>query len=358
MEEITTSKTSSEGTPHTIIKGLTSIIMPIYLVGYHLFHYTGNAIGSVREHTDPKSTPYEIVLVDDGSPNKLPSPSQYNAEKYTKNEENEGVTKSWNKGIRVSQGEYICLLNNDTMVFDYWLEDMQEALQYLDLVMATPMYGEPFSRANEAIKKRFVNMGEMTGETFSDFKDFSCVLMKRSLFNEIGLFDESYRSYCSDTDFLRRMKEAGKKFASTKRVNIFHVIDATGASIPETPDIMNKDKATYAEKWEKREVKQMDDMYTPAHPNPSPQANDVKPETPKVYTLENMPRLIRTAETGDKIYYTENGRGHWITNPKVLEMLGFTFGDEETIPRTAFIKLSPGEPITLMNVGKYETAKI
>ena len=364
-ETINTQTTSGEGTPHTIVKGLTSIIVPIYLVGYHLFHYTGNAIGSVREHTDSFSTPYEIIIVDDGSPIKLPDAKQYNVDKYTKNEENVGVTKSWNKGIRISQGEYICLLNNDTMVFNHWLPDMQEALQYLDLVMATPMYGEPFSRAFESGKKREKWMEKPIEESFSDFKDFSCVLAKRSLFSELGVFDENFRSYASDSDFLRRMKDAGKKFASTKRVNTFHVIDATGASIPETPDIMNKDKQVYKEKWEKvKEVsKSMEPTPTPtfgappAHPNPSPSAFDVKPEEPKVYTLENMPKLIRTAETGDKIYLTKEGKAHWIVNPKVLNMLGFEFGDDTLIPRIAFIKLKPGEPINLMNVERYKEIK-
>ena len=37
--------------PHKTVSGLVSIIMPVYLVNYSLFHYTGNAIGSIKEHT-------------------------------------------------------------------------------------------------------------------------------------------------------------------------------------------------------------------------------------------------------------------------------------------------------------------
>ena len=368
--------TTSTGKPHEIIKGLTSIIIPMYLTSYPLFHNTGNTIGSVKEHTDAQKTPYEIVVVDDGSPIQLPEPTMYKAEKYTKNPENEGVTKSWNKGIRISQGEYICLMNNDVMVFDHWLEDLQECLRHKDLVAATPMYGQPFARAVESKKMRDQYEGKMIGESFSDFEDFACVLTKRDLFNELGLFDDRYINYVQDVDFKRRMKEAGKTYASTKKVAIFHIIGATGGAkfvcryckyidsrLPETPEQMNEDKKKYKEKWEGGK---MDDTgYKPLsvaednlqkfeqsqHPNPSP---NPEPEAPKEYTLETLPKLIRTNETGDKIYYVENKTLHWITNPKVMEILGFNFGDEIAIPRKLFIQIKSGQPISTINVEQFK----
>ncbi len=353
MNEIKVEATTSTGKPHEIIKGLTSIIIPIYLRSYPLFHNTGNTIGSIREHTDVDKTPYEIIVVDDASPIQLPEPTMYKADKYTKNPENEGVTKSWNKGIRISQGEYICLLNNDVMVFNHWLEDLQECLKYKDLVVATPMYGQPFARAVESIKIRSQFKDKMIGESFSEFEDFSCVLTKRSLFNELGLFDERYFNYVQDVDFKRRMKEAGKTYASTKKVATFHIIGATSGEIKETAEIMNEDKQKYKEKYERKEEK-MDNQQQfqqGLHPNPSP---NPEPEAPKEYTLENLPKLIRTNETGDKIYYVENKTLHWITNPKTLEILGFNFGDEVTIPRKLFIQLRSGQPISTINVEQFK----
>ena len=342
--------TTSGGKPHEIIKGLTSIIIPIYLKSYPLFHNTGNTIGSIREHTN---LPYEIVVVDDASPIQLPDPSMYKAEKYTRNPENEGVTKSWNKGIRISQGEYICLMNNDVMVFDHWLEDLQESLKYKDLIAATPMYGEPFARAVESAKRREKYQG-MIGESFSEFEDFSCVLAKRDLFNELGLFDERYLNYVQDVDFKRRMKEAGKTYASTKKVATFHIIGATSGEIKETAEIMNEDKKQYKEKWEggiKVDEQAQQSFQQGLHPNPSP---NPEPEAPKEYTLEDLPKLIRTSETGDKIYYVENKTLHWITNPKVMEILGFNFGDEIAIPRKLFIQLKSGQPISTINVEQFK----
>src|SRR3990167_9373402 len=163
------------------VAGLTSIIILCHNLNYPLLHYTGNCIGSVREYT---KLPYEIILVDNASPIKLAKLSDYKVDKVIVNEQNKGIAAAWNQAIRESSGEYVCLLNNDAMVFDSWLEGLQEALQELDLVMATPMYGEPFSRAVEASDKAKLWEGKDFREAFSDFRDFSCVLARKSLFRE------------------------------------------------------------------------------------------------------------------------------------------------------------------------------
>ena len=249
VPEETTTQTSPSGVETdnpALIPGLTSIIILCHNTDYSLFHYTGNCIGSVKEHT---KLPYEIILVDNGSTVKPGKLSDYKVDKLVVNEENKGVSVGWNQGVRVSSGEYICFLNNDAMVFDNWLEDLQEALQQVELVMATPMYGEPFSRAVEAAQKRALWNDQPIDSSFSDFRDFSCVLAKKELFNEVGLFDEQFFAYCEDLDFMRRMDQLGKKYASTKKVNIYHVIGATTTADPRTPELMNESKQKLKEKW-------------------------------------------------------------------------------------------------------------
>ena len=229
------------------IKGLTSIIIPAYFTTYPIFHQTGNCIGSIREHT---KLPYEIILIINGETEiKLTSMNQSYADKVTQLPENVGWAKAINTGIREASGEYIALINNDAQVFENWLEDMQEALKELDLVMATPMYGNPFGRAVEAKNLRDLTLGKPIKETFVDFNDFSCVLTTKGLFQEIGVFDEQYFMYMEDIDFLRTMDQKGKKHASTKRVNTHHIIGSTAMGIKETPDIVNKSREKLKAKW-------------------------------------------------------------------------------------------------------------
>lgn len=322
---------------------MVSIVIPIYNTNYPLWHYTGNCIGSIREHTDKIKTPYEIIVVDNASPIQPKTEADYKADKVIKNTENKGVAFAWNQGIRVSRGGYIVLLNNDTMVFDYWLEDLLKCLEHKDFVMATPMYGDSFARAIESEKLRNKYLNEPWTNSFSDFKDFACVACKKDLYNEIGLFDEQFTlGYGEDLDLMRRMDGAGKKYASTKLVNIFHIIGATSSNIPEIPDVMNKNKELLKEKWDIKSGGKSEVWGANL-----PDKEVVKP------TFSSMPSVVRSVETGDKAFFVKDGYLYWITNPEVLKTLGYGLGDIISIDKDLFKQFKLGESITMINVSKY-----
>ena len=333
-----------EGFEHKIIPGLISIIMPVYIINYPLFHYTGNAIGSIREHTNKEKTPYELIIIDNGSTIKPPSPQSYYADKIVIHSQNLGVSIAWNKGVRVSFGEYIVIINNDVQVFEGWLETLKEVLDSgeADLVMAHPMYSltEPFARAIESKKV-------LEGKSIFDSigTDFSCVMFKKELYNEIGAFDETFFAYCQDIDFLKRMEVAGKKYKVVDKVAIHHISDATGASIPETPEIMNEDKAKYEEKWKAGELQdQINEQLREV-------VEDIEEKV--VEQIQTEIRFIRTPETGDKVYLKTETTIHWVKNPETYEALGGKFGNESIVSKEEFAQFERGEPIDMGNVGKY-----
>lgn len=239
-------------------KGFTSIIIPIFLNSYPVFHYTGHCIGSIREHTDKEKTPYEIILVQNGGRESGQVVEEFTdqtfantyCDKVIPNRTNLGYAKAVNQGIRCARGEYIAIINNDVCVFNHWLSDMQECLQNgLDLVMATPMYGMPFARAVESNLLREKTLGKSIVETFDGFRDFSCVLTKKEVFAKVGVFNEDFFMYGEDLDLMRRIEKDGGKLASTKRVRTFHISGGTSSGIEKTPDIMNESKAKLKEIW-------------------------------------------------------------------------------------------------------------
>lgn len=259
---IATPDITPEGKP-----GFTSIIIPAYFVSYPVYHYTGHTIGSIREHTDKEKTPYEIILIQNGEDFE----SKFTTETYRdtycdkviSNKENLGYAKAVNQGIRVASGEFIAILNNDIMVFDHWLEDMQECLNYVALVNAMPMYGMPFARGVEA--KKFRNATLVEGAANSDTieetlskdlgdRDFSCVLTRKKVFSQVGLFNEEFFMYGEDLDLIDRIERAGGVVAATRRVRTFHVTGATASQVKETPDIMNKSKSTFRRLQRERNV--------------------------------------------------------------------------------------------------------
>lgn len=240
-----------EAIPHKTVEGLTSIIIPVYNQDYSRFHYTGHCIGSIRYFT---KKPYEIIVVDNGSPIDT-KPEDYGVDKVIKNSENRGYVKAVNQGIRAAFGEYIAVICTDVCVFENWLEDAQEALQYCDLVYAKPMYGMPFARAKEAAEARSKWLDKSVEESLNnDLEDGSAFFTTKKMFDTLGtLLDERYFNYAADRDLYRMIRESGGKALGSERIRTFHIIQGSGFTLEGNAEIMNKDKAEYEKKWQGQE---------------------------------------------------------------------------------------------------------
>jgi glycosyltransferase involved in cell wall biosynthesis len=95
----------------------------IVICAYNLIHATKKCIESVVANT---KFPYKLILVDDGSSNNCSTyMKSIKGANYIRIDKNSGVPKSRNRAMRVAardeEVEYICLLDNDTEVYDGWL---------------------------------------------------------------------------------------------------------------------------------------------------------------------------------------------------------------------------------------------
>jgi len=106
-----------------------------------------------------------------------------------------GYTKAVNYGIKASKGDYIVLLNNDTVFLE------QEKDTWINMLL------EPFNDEKMGI----------TGPSLSycpfcmdNFIIFFCVMIKKELFEKIGLLDESFNpGFGEDSDFCVKAKNLG-----------------------------------------------------------------------------------------------------------------------------------------------------
>lgn len=108
-----------------------------------------------------------------------------------------GYTKATNMGIKASSGEYIVLLNNDTELLaqptNQWLNMLEEPLKAPDGGLSGPLQ----------LFDRYANSWVLI---------FFCVMVKRSLFDEIGILDEIFTpGGGEDIDFTVRANLAGYK---------------------------------------------------------------------------------------------------------------------------------------------------
>jgi len=236
---------------------LTSIV----ILGFNEVEYTKLCIDSIFKYTN---RPFELVLVDNGSSDGT---GEYfdsiPGAKVIKNKENLGFAKGCNQGIEASSGEYILLLNNDTIVTENWLDNMiacMESDPRIGLVgpmsnfVAGPQQIEvPYGDSIEEMYKfaQKFNHRDPSKYIEADILIGFCLLVNRSVVDIIGLLDERYGlGNFEDNDYCVRVKMAGFKLIRAEDTFIHHFGSRTfiGNSI-DWRGLMDENSKVFNEKW-------------------------------------------------------------------------------------------------------------
>lgn len=180
-------------------QSLVSVIMPCY----NGEKFIAEAIESVINQTYQD---WELIIIDDGSTdNSKKIIKQYCiADKriqYTQHKKNKGIPFARNTGIRLSNGEYIALLDQD----DKWLPK-KLALQLDKFYINKPEIGLVFGNINKVdsygniihkaknIKINFETINQrnlIIHLFFNPFIPSITVMFKRKCLKEVGEFDEN-----------------------------------------------------------------------------------------------------------------------------------------------------------------------
>lgn len=178
-----------------------SVIIPTY----NRKHTLQRAIDSVLAQT---FKPFEIIIVDDGSKDGTKEwlLQNYPSVQYI-HQPNNGVSSARNKGIQISQGSWIALLDSD----DEW---MPEKLEYQSRFIELNR-DSSFCHTNEIWIRNGVRVNQMKkhkkygGDIFKHCLDIcrispSSSIIKKDVFEEVGAFDESL-TVCEDYDLWLRV---------------------------------------------------------------------------------------------------------------------------------------------------------
>ena len=135
----------------------------------------------------------------------------------------DGYTKTVNRGIKQRQyNEDICLLNDDIEMFNYgWLRALSAALA------SDPHNGLVVPSGDCASASRHGKLGDM-GLHVSNTLPFWCVLLRHELVNEIGLLNEAFIHYSSDTWYCIEAKRAGWRRIWLRSVYLWHRHQGSG----------------------------------------------------------------------------------------------------------------------------------
>jgi len=175
----------------------------------------GRTIESVREQSFKD---WELIIADDGSTDNTPQVVRDWQKKepritYVRSEINQGISKNYNKGLRLTRGEYVAMIDDD----DPWCDKnkLKKQVEFLDKnkdyvgcgggVVVVDSSGKELYRylkplKDDAIRSRMLFSNPMANST---------TLWRRSVGERVGWYDETTR-YSGDRDFWLKLGLRGK----------------------------------------------------------------------------------------------------------------------------------------------------
>lgn len=239
----------------------------IILLTYNQLEYTKECFNSIIDKTAYPN--YEIIIVDNKSNDETPNylkeiDDKYEHVKVILNPENYGFAKGNNIGIEACDGEYIILLNNDTVVTRGWLSGLTKHFEKNErLGILGPVTN---SISNESkINVSYVDVSDMEhfayeytaenmGETYDkiDVLAMFCLVISRAAFNKIGYLEEIYGiGMFEDDDYSYKTKSIGYEIKCAEDVFIHHYGNVSFKKLEDKTyiDIFNKNKKIFEERW-------------------------------------------------------------------------------------------------------------
>jgi len=150
---------------------------------------------------------------------------------------NNGFGAANNLGVKKATGEYLLLLNPDTLLFDDSIKKMLFFIKKHDEIGAlTCLMGPDKKTLQKNFFGKFQSLASVTFRRYNyqkidKSKDFfysdivtgAALMIQRNLFEKIGGFDERFFMYLEDDDLCKRLINAGYKNAVLNTARIIHL---------------------------------------------------------------------------------------------------------------------------------------
>lgn len=248
------------------MKPLVSIIT----LTHNEWKYTNMCLTSIQRYTH---IPYEVIVVDNGSRDNTLNRLRDGQQKYrwlhlVENEINRGFAAGMNMGIEEAKGDYIVLLNNDTLPSFHWLDNPLQLLKELpDAGIVGPVSNRVIRQ--QKVKTRFRSIKEVhrfcryynrlnpaKWRKTSLLSGF-CMIFPRKLVDSIGVLDERFGAGTyEDDDYCTRAQTAGYScwIAGDTYLHHFGNRSFKRKGREEFRKILRQNRQYYMYKWGKRPV--------------------------------------------------------------------------------------------------------
>ncbi|HEX9074326.1 MAG TPA: glycosyltransferase family 2 protein [Anaerolineae bacterium] len=188
---------------------------------------------------------FEVVVVDNGSTDGTQAMLReaFPQVRLIQNDRNVGLSAASNRGIKETQGRYVLLLNDDTLVNQASLD---ATIEFMDnhpeagavggkLLNPDGSFQAGYASFSSLIQEFLIatRLGFMISPAYPshggggqikqvDWLSSACLLLRRSTLYEVGLLFEDYFIYGDEADLQYRLKRAGWKVYYLPGVETIH----------------------------------------------------------------------------------------------------------------------------------------
>ncbi|MDD3428903.1 MAG: glycosyltransferase family 2 protein [Oscillospiraceae bacterium] len=225
---------------------MENIIASIVIPNLNGAGWLKDSIDSVYAQTEQR---FELIIVDNASTDEsLEIARSYKSrENYTliENAVNTGFSAGVNAGIRIAKGKYVVLFNNDAFAEPDWLENLIATAETDEKIFAVQsfmirhfereladdagdyvtLFGWACKRGDGMLASRYTKQKRI----FSACGGAS--LYRKSILDEIGLFDENFFAYFEDVDISWRANSLGYKNIFCPSAKCYHICGATTGAV-------------------------------------------------------------------------------------------------------------------------------
>jgi len=210
----------------------------------------------------------EIIVVDNDSGDGIGQDLKKDSTiKFIQNNKNSGFSGGNNLGIQQAlkdQSEYILILNPDTTVDQKAIGILVKKMKQYDTDIVCPKIyfddkktiwyaGGLFDKANVLGSHRGVDeedKGQYDQDSETDGITGAALMIKREVFEKIGLFDDRYFLYYEDSDLYFRAKQANFKIMYIADAKVYHKnAQSTGLGSPIQDYYITRNRMIFAGKF-------------------------------------------------------------------------------------------------------------
>lgn len=222
---------------------LDSPLVSIIIANWNGGEVFKNCLRSIKTINYPR---WELIIVDNGS---IDGSDQFAKKiipqthlKLIKNNQNLGFALANNQGYEKAEGKYLLLLNNDTVIDPNFLTLLiQEIESDKSIGIIQPkiyVLDQKDHLDNIGSYLTITGFLQHIGYLARDSEDFNkeryifsskgaCMLIRKKIVDQIGLFDSDFGTYFEETDFCWRVWLIGYRVLFFPKSKIFHKIGFT-----------------------------------------------------------------------------------------------------------------------------------